>query len=78
MEVKVDKDLLTFNATVGVDVTDQALFVSGAMKGTWNQPFGAKGLSIADLWMKFGVSFRTTPIPLPELGIAGKLKANRW
>ncbi len=78
MEVKVDKDLLTFNATVGVDVTDQALFVSGAMKGTWNQPFGAKGLSIADLWMKFGVSFRTTPIPLPELGIAGKLKANSF
>jgi hypothetical protein len=78
MEVKVDKDLLTFNATVGVDVTDQALFVSGAMKGTWNQPFGAKGLSIADLWMRFGVSFKATPIPLPELGIAGKLKANSF
>lgn len=76
MEVKIDKDVLVFNATMGVDITDQALFVEGSMTGMWNEPFGAKGLSIGDLWMKFGVSFRTTPIPLPELGIAGKLKAN--
>ena len=78
MEVKIDKDILTFGAKMGIDVTDQALFVEGNMAGTWNEPFGTKGLSIADLWMKFGVSFRTTPIPLPEMGIAGKLKASSF
>ena len=78
MEVRIDKDVLTFEAIMGLDVTDQALFVEGKMKGMWNEPFGAKGLAIGDLWMKFGVSFRTTPIPLPELGIAGKLKANTF
>lgn len=78
MEVKIDKDILTFGAKMGIDVTDQALFVEGNMAGTWNEPFGTKGLSIADLWMRFGVSFRTTPIPLPEMGIAGKLKANSF
>ncbi len=76
IEVKVDKDLLTFKSEVGVDVTDQALFVDGKVVGMWNEPFGAKGLSIGDLWIYLDLSFRTTPIPLPAIGIAGKLKAN--
>ena len=78
MEVIVDGDKLLFNAMMGVDVADQALFVEGSMTGMWNEPFNTKGLSIGDLWMKFGVSFRTTPIPLPEMGIAGKLKASNF
>jgi hypothetical protein len=78
MEVKIDNSTLTFGAKMGIDVSDQAIFVEGNMAGTWKEPFGTEGLEIADLWMKFGVSFRTTPIPLPEMGIAGKLKAGSF
>ena len=78
MEVKIDKDILIFEATVGIDVMDQALFVEGSVTEMWNEPFGAKGLAIGNLWMKFGVSFKATPIPLPELGIAGELKVNTF
>lgn len=78
LEVKVDKDVLLFTGEMGVDLTDQAIFVTGLMEGKWKDPFGAKGLAIADLGVTFGVSFRTTPIPLPELGMKGTLQVNNF
>jgi hypothetical protein len=74
LEVKVDKDVLVFSAEMGVDITDQAIFITGLMNGKWNDPFGAKGVAIANLGATLGVSFRTTPIPLPEIGIKGQLQ----
>lgn len=74
LEVKVDKDVLTFGAEMAIDLTDQAFIISGKMDGMWNAPFDAKGLSIGNLWATVGLSFRTTPFPLPEIGIAGELQ----
>ncbi len=78
LEVKIDKDVLIFGAKMGVDLTDQAIIVTGTMDGIWNSPFGAKGLSIGDLGAEFGLSFRTTPFPLPQMGIKGKLKIKEF
>ncbi len=78
LEVKVDKDILTFGAEMAVDLTDQAIAVSGKMKGTWRNPFGAKGLNIGNLWATLGLSFRTSPFPLPEIGIAGELQIKQF
>lgn len=74
LEVNVDKDVLVFSAEMGVDVTDQAIFITGLMNGTWKDPFGAKGLSIGNLGATLGLSFRTSPFPLPEIGIKGELQ----
>ena len=73
LEVKVDKDILVFKAEMGVDLTDQAIFVTGLMNGMWNEPFGATGLSIGNLGATVELSFRTTPFPLPAVGIKGAL-----
>ncbi|MGJ8742956.1 hypothetical protein [Polaribacter sp.] len=78
LEVKVDKDVLAFSAEMGVDITDQAIFITGLMNGKWNDPFGAKGVAIANLGATLGVSFRTTPIPLPEIGIKGELQIKEF
>lgn len=75
MDVKANQDLLHFRANVGVDVTNLTLTAEGFMEGEWSNPFGlSPGVHIADLGLGFGVTFKTTPIPLPTLAMAGKLK----
>jgi hypothetical protein len=76
MEVKANKDILMFSAEIGVDITNAQLQVKGVMNGDWNNPFGiAQGVQISDLGLGFGVSFKTTPIPLPTLEMKGMMKA---
>lgn len=75
MDVKLNNDRLMFKTNVGVDVTNVAIKVDGNLQGAWNNPFGiAKSVQVSDLGLGFGVSFKTTPIPLPSLALAGKLK----
>lgn len=74
LEVKANKDILRFATEIGVDVTNLELQVKGTL-ASWNNPFQiAQGLTILDLGLGFGVSFRTTPIPLPTLEMRGKLR----
>ena len=75
MDVKMNNDVLVFKSNIGVDVSNLAVKVDGMLQGTWNNPFGiAKNVQVSDLGLGFGVSFKTTPIPLPSLAFAGKLK----
>ncbi|MBK8042892.1 MAG: hypothetical protein IPK21_09630 [Haliscomenobacter sp.] len=75
MDVRMEKDLLTFKSKIGVDLTNVELQVEGMMQGEWNNPFGiAPGVQLSNLGLGFGVSFKTTPIPLPTLAFAGALK----
>ena len=78
LEVKIDKDILLFEANMKIDLTDQAIIVNGLMNGTWNAPFDIKALSIGNLGAEFGLSFRTTPFPLPQMGIKGELRIKEF
>jgi hypothetical protein len=78
LEVIIDKDTLEFEANMKIDIIDQAIIVNGLMNGTWNEPFQMKGLSIGNLGAEFGLSFRTTPFPLPQMGIKGELQIKQF
>lgn len=78
LELKVNKELLRFASEIGFDVTNLELQVKGLLNGTWPNPFGmAPGLVLSDLGLGFGVSFKTSPIPLPTLEMKGKLRAGQ-
>ncbi|MFK7946570.1 MAG: hypothetical protein AB8G11_03185 [Saprospiraceae bacterium] len=76
--VKIQQDDLVFGVTGGVEGKDLVLSVAGYMEGSWNNPLGVKGVVISDVYGKIGISFRTTPIPLPEIAISGKLKVDEF
>jgi hypothetical protein len=75
LEVKANRDILRFATEIGVDLTNLELQIKGMMQGTWNNPFQiAQGLALIDLGLGVGVSFKTTPIPMPTLEMKGKLR----
>ncbi len=75
LEVKANRDILRFATEIGVDLTSLELQIKGMMQGAWNNPFQiAPGLALMDLGLGVGVSFRTTPIPMPTLEMKGKLR----
>lgn len=74
MDVKTDKEILSFSSSIAVDITNLELGVTGIMNGNWNQPFGQKGVQLSDLGIGIGVSFKTTPIPMPTMQFKGKIK----
>lgn len=75
LEVKADKEVLKFSSNVVVDITNVNLSVEGKMdQGVWSRPFKAEGIELSELGISVGVSFKTTPIPLPTLQGAGKIK----
>lgn len=75
LEVKANRDILRFATEIGVDVNNLELQVKGTL-ASWNNPFQmAQGLTLLDLGLGFGVSFRSTPIPLPTFEMRGKLRA---
>lgn len=75
LEVKANRDVLRFATEIGVDVTNLELQIKGLMQGAWNNPFQiAPGLVLMDLGLGVGVSFKTTPIPMPTLEMKGKLR----
>lgn len=74
MDVKTEKELLTFTTSIAVDITNLELGVTGIMKGTWDRPFDNNGVQLIDLGIGVGLSFKTTPIPMPTLQFKGKIK----
>lgn len=75
LEVKVNRDILRFATDIGVDVTNLELQIKGLLQGIWSNPFQvAPGLALMDLGLGVGVSFKTTPIPMPTLEMKGKLR----
>lgn len=74
MDVKTEKETLTFTSSIAVDLTNLELGVTGIMKGTWDRPFDNNGVQLSDLGIGVGVSFKTTPIPMPTLQFKGKIK----
>lgn len=74
MDVKTDKETLRFTTSIGVDITNLELGVTGIMQGTWDRPFNNNGVQLTDLGIGIGVSFKTTPIPMPTLQFKGKIK----
>ena len=74
MEVNTEKKKLLFTTNVAVDITNLELSVEGIMKGTWDKPFETNGVQLIDLGIGVGVSFKTTPIPMPTMSFKGKIK----
>lgn len=75
MDVKVDqKRTLTFTTRVAVNITNAELSIEGIMNGTWDRPFENPGVQLADMGIGVGVSFKTTPLPMPTLQFKGKIK----
>ena len=80
LDVKADRQLLTFDADIGMDFVGGAMTVSGQMaevdgesQTLWSNPFGiANGLHLRDLGLRLGANFRS-PIPLPVIGMQGML-----
>lgn len=76
--VQIQTDYLVFGVKGGVEGKDLVLSVAGYMEGSWNNPLGVQGVVVSDVYGKIGLSFRTTPIPLPEIAISGKLKVDEF
>ncbi len=82
IDVKADRQVLTFGADVGVDFTGPQFYVQGKLVavdnmpgGVWVNPFGiSKGLQMKDLALALGINFGR-PIPLPMLALQGELIA---
>jgi hypothetical protein len=74
MDVKTEKKTLSFTTNIAVDITNLELSVAGIMNGTWDRPFDNNGVQLIDLGIGVGVSFKTTPIPMPTLQFKGKIK----
>jgi predicted nucleic acid-binding Zn-ribbon protein len=74
MDVKTAKETLSFTTNIAVNITNLELSVEGIMKGTWDRPFDTNGVQLIDLGIGVGVSFKTTPIPMPTLQFKGKIK----
>lgn len=74
MDVKTEKRTLSFTTNVALDITNVELSVQGIMQGTWDRPFDTKGVQLIDLGIGVGVSFKTTPIPMPTMQFKGKIK----
>lgn len=71
--VKVQNDDLTFGVAGGVEGKDVVLKMKGYMQGDWTNPMNTKGMILTNVFVQMGVSFKATPIPLPELAISGEL-----
>ncbi|MBK8045056.1 MAG: hypothetical protein IPK21_21865 [Haliscomenobacter sp.] len=73
MDVRMEKDLLTFKSKIGVDLTNVELQVEGMMQGEWNNPFGiAPGVQLSNLGLGFGVSFKRPRFRCPPLPSPGR------
>ncbi len=71
--VKVQQEELLFGVKGGVEGKDVVLNMQGYMDGNWENPMGTKGVVLTDVFLQTGISFKTTPIPLPEIAISGNL-----
>jgi len=74
MDVKTEKKVLSFTTNIAVDVTNVELSVEGIMQGVWDRPFDNNGVQLIDLGIGVGISFKTTPLPMPTMQFKGKIK----
>lgn len=75
MEVKAEKNrTLNFTTRVAVNITNAELSIEGIMTGTWDRPFETNGVQLIDLGIGVGVSFKTSPLPMPTMQFKGKIK----
>ncbi|MEO1438505.1 MAG: hypothetical protein AAFV80_23400, partial [Bacteroidota bacterium] len=72
MNVNIDKDELPFTGGMELQLATQKLNFQAGLEGTWNEPFGVKGLRLADVAMQMGASL-APGAPLPNVGLAGKM-----
>ncbi len=72
--LQLASDLLLFTIGAKFSLADTTLSLAGTMEGTWNEPFGFKGIAIGDVALELGLNLSTTPIPMPVIGVAGSLK----
>jgi hypothetical protein len=68
VDVTIDASPLEFIG--GVRVVPNGISFFATMKGTWNQPFGAKGVALSDVSLEIGSDFEG----VPSIGITGGLQ----
>ena len=74
LQIQVDQQqALQFDGGLIVDITDQGLEAEGGLINTWQDPLGIAGLAIGPAQIGGGLSFRTTPFPLPSFRVRGGL-----
>ena len=67
VDVTIDSSALQFIG--GVTVVPNGISFFATMKGTWQDPFGAKGIALSDVSLQIGSDFEG----VPSIGIAGGL-----
>ncbi|MBO1756636.1 hypothetical protein [Allobranchiibius sp. CTAmp26] len=67
VDVTIDSSPLEFIG--GVSVVPDGISFFATMKGTWQDPFGAKGIALTDVSLQIGSDFEG----VPSIGIAGGL-----
>ena len=68
VDVTIDASPLEFIG--GVRVVPNGISFFATMKGTWNDPFGAKGVALTDVSLEIGSDFEG----VPSIGITGGLQ----
>lgn len=74
MSTKIEDDALKFKGGVEIAINDQSLNFLAMMQGDWNNPLGAKGLTMSNVGMQMGSSFTTAPVILPNMALTGEVK----
>jgi len=59
----------------GMQIQPRSALFQATMLGNWQEPFGAKGVVVANVALELGMSF---PPPLPSLGFAGTLQVGEF
>ncbi len=75
VRAKLMEDELTFIGGMEIRPILRTAAFQAMMKGTWNEPFGFKGVAIADVAADIGLTLMPPPAPpLPVVGLAGSLQ----
>ncbi len=71
---KIDDDDLKFIGTMSIRPIERSAAFGATMIGTWNEPFGIKGLSMGDIAIEVGIGIIPPPaVVAPIVGIAGTI-----
>ncbi|MEZ5215934.1 MAG: hypothetical protein R2715_04885 [Ilumatobacteraceae bacterium] len=61
----------TLRFTGGLEISPRSATLHASMDGTWHEPFGASGVSVADAALEIGLTY---PPLMPSLALAGTLQ----
>ncbi|MGB0524309.1 MAG: hypothetical protein ACPGJS_15170 [Flammeovirgaceae bacterium] len=74
VNASIGKSDLTFIGTMGIKPIDRSASFAATMLGIWEEPFGVKGLSVADVAMEVGIGIVPPPaVAAPIIGLAGTI-----